>query len=284
MNVKLGDCFKLLKKIPDCSVDCIITDPPYFLDKLSHEWDYTNKTNSNVIKNIPSCMKYKKEQSKNLEEYMYEFSKICFRILKPGGFLISFSAPRLYHGLATGIEKGGFEIRNQLCWKYKLSQGKAMSVKRFIGTLNISNRKKEKLLKKLKCLKTPQPRPLFEPICLAMKPTEGTFLENFVQYGTGLMNCSNGFPTTVIECPKPRGEEKKENGHPTVKPVELMKTLIDTYCPKKGLLIDPFLGSGTTAVACKILNKEKGSQRNFIGFERNKDYMKIIKKRLKSIK
>jgi len=63
--------------------------------------------------------------------------------------------------------------------------------------------------------------------------------------------------------------------HPTIKPLELIKTIIKASSNKEDVVLDPFMGSGTTAVACKQLN------RYFIGFEISKEYCDIANKRLK---
>ncbi len=68
--------------------------------------------------------------------------------------------------------------------------------------------------------------------------------------------------------------EKKRLGHPTQKPVKLFKRIITASSNKGDLVLDPFMGSGTTAVACKQLG------RNFIGFEISNEYCKIANKRL----
>ena len=68
--------------------------------------------------------------------------------------------------------------------------------------------------------------------------------------------------------------EKNIRYHPTQKPVEIMKLLIKNHSKEGDLIIDPFMGSGTTAVACKQLN------RNFIGFEISPEYCEIANKRL----
>lgn len=65
--------------------------------------------------------------------------------------------------------------------------------------------------------------------------------------------------------------------HPTQKPIKLMKWCIDKYSDENMTILDPFLGSGTTAVACKQLN------RNFIGIEISPEYCKIAEERLKNL-
>jgi site-specific DNA-methyltransferase (adenine-specific) len=67
---------------------------------------------------------------------------------------------------------------------------------------------------------------------------------------------------------------KRKNIHPTVKPVELMGYLIELGCPPKGIVLDPFLGSGTTCVAAKKLNRQ------YIGIEIDAGYHKLAKSRV----
>lgn len=68
-----------------------------------------------------------------------------------------------------------------------------------------------------------------------------------------------------------------KNNHPTVKPVALMEYLITMVTPKDGTVLDPFMGSGSTGVACKNLN------RNFMGIELNEEYLEIAKNRIENI-
>jgi site-specific DNA-methyltransferase (adenine-specific) len=79
----------------------------------------------------------------------------------------------------------------------------------------------------------------------------------------------NGFSSSISDTKNPRG-----NIHPTVKPVALMKYLIRLVTPKGGVVLDPFLGSGTTAVAAI----EEGVE--WIGCEREPEYVEIIKARV----
>ena len=67
------------------------------------------------------------------------------------------------------------------------------------------------------------------------------------------------------------------NEHPTVKSLKLMEYLVKLVTPPKGICLDPFLGSGTTAIACKRLKF------NFIGIEKEKDYCEIAKRRIASV-
>lgn len=283
MDIRQGDCFDLIESLKDNSIDCIITDPPYFLHKLDTKWEVNGNNTSKVITKLPSMMRFDSKQGKNFEDFMYRLSEMCMRKLKPGGFFLAFSSPRLYHGLARGMERAGFEIRDQLCWKYKTSQAKAARQTSVITKDKImSVDEKKKLILQLENYRTPQARPLFEPICLAMKPVEGRFIDNWMKWKTGLMYVPPGepVPATVLSFSKPNREERSGNPHPTVKPVALMEYLIRIYCPPQGRLLDPFLGSGTTAVAAKNVNGRYSTKIKMIGFEKNSDYIKIINSRI----
>ncbi|MCY4643243.1 MAG: DNA methyltransferase, partial [Bacteriovoracales bacterium] len=86
------DCLKGLKKIPSASIDSIVTDPPYGISILSEKWD----------KAMPKTAIWKE----------------CFRVLKPGGYILAFSSAGLYHHLAIAMEEIGFETQNMVVWLY----------------------------------------------------------------------------------------------------------------------------------------------------------------------
>jgi len=84
-----------------------------------------------------------------------------------------------------------------------------------------------------------------------------------------------GVPHSTQQTPNRLYPQK--NVHPTVKPVELMGYLIELGCPKEGVVLDPYVGSGTTCLAAKKL------RRKYIGIEINPEYVEIAKARLRAI-
>lgn len=90
--IQHGDALDLLRTMPTSSVDSIVTDPPYGLDFMGKSWDKT----------LP-----------NPEIWVQ-----CRRVLKPGGHMVAFGAPRLYHRLGCQIEDAGFELRDLLMWLF----------------------------------------------------------------------------------------------------------------------------------------------------------------------
>ena len=92
-------------------------------------------------------MKYDKRQVKNLYIYYTNLSKILIHKIKPGGFFLSFSSPRLYHAIAMGCEEGGFEVRDMLNWVYTQSMPKGMSVSHIIKkNKTLTDKEKEEMI------------------------------------------------------------------------------------------------------------------------------------------
>jgi site-specific DNA-methyltransferase (adenine-specific) len=296
-----ADSLKFLPKLKENSIDAVITDPPYFLDKLDDNWNCKQvaekKDYCHVIKSLPAGMKFDREQGKKFYEWYLKISKELFRVIKPGGFFFSFSSPRLYHRMACAVDDAGFEIRDSFIWLYTQNQAKAMSLNHFIDKMRVSDFEKNVLKNKLNGWKTPQIKSCFEPISMAQKPTDGTYLENMQKHEVGLLNTNlkigeNMYPANVVSTqqmhsiidkafllPKPAKKEKGEyNDHKTVKPVEICEYLIELSAFKKdAVILDPFVGSGTTVLAAKKMHK------NYIGIDLNKDYTKIAEKRLKEL-
>ncbi len=299
-RIILGDALKVLSIIKDNSIDIVLTDPPYFLDKLDNNWEYKkveNTKNQYAIKSLPAGMKFDKKQGQKFYKWYLEISQQIYRVLKPGGFFFSFSSPRLYHRMASAVDDAGLEIRDCFLWLYTQNQAKAMSVNHFIDKMEISEKEKNKLKKKFAGWKTPQLKSCFEPIVMSQKPADGTYLNNIIKNDIGLINTNikvgdNMFPANVLTIDniseiidktflvgKPTKKEKGDfNNHKTVKPLEICEHIIKlTAFHKKAVILDPFVGSGTTAVAAKKLGL------NYIGIDINPKYVKLAKKRLKAL-
>lgn len=295
-----NDCMVELNKLKDNSIDCVITDPPYFIDKLDNTWS-SNQVNNDIknshITHLPKGMKFDKSQVKNLYDFYLELSKLLFKKMKPGAYFLSFSSPRLYHAIAMSCEIAGFEIRDMINWTYTQSMPKGMSVTHIIEKMKLTEQEKIHLIEEYKDYKTPQIRSCFEPICVAMKPIgKLTFIQNELQFKTGLLDFSqkvgidhDRVPANIITTEeyiesydknflvsKPSKNEKGENNtHITVKPLALIEHLIKLFSKKGSLVVDPFLGSGTTALACK------NTDRKCLGIELNNEYYKICLDRCK---
>ena len=275
------DCRTALPKLKDHSVDLVVTDPPYFIDGMDNDWDRTKldqrRDHAGVIGSLPVGMKFDPAQGHAFQAFMTTVAAQCFRILKPGGFFVCFSQARLYHRLAVATESAGFEIRDMLVWQRE-GQAKAFSQDHFIRKQyesgKITRVQAERMITKLGGRKTPQLKPQMEPMVLAQKPREGTFLNNWLTWGVGLMDTTQTldgkFPGTVMKVPKPNKVERGVgNTHLTVKPVTLIAHIIQLFTTPGQVVLDPFMGSGSHGVAALQTGRQ------FIGIELEQSYVDI---------
>ncbi|XP_060085216.1 type II methyltransferase M.HindIII-like [Ylistrum balloti] len=179
--------------------------------------------------------------------------------------------------MTVASEDAGFWIKDMLAWHYtKRAQAKAFTLDHFIDKKPIPQKEKERLKNKINGRKTPQLKPAFEPLMLAQKPLEGTFINNFDKWAVGLIDTSitmdGHFPSNVLKVEKT--EKKDKHGHPTQKPVALLEHLIKIFTQEGQTVLDPFIGSGSTAVACYK------SKRKVIGYELESKYTSIARERI----
>ena len=275
-----GDCRKVLAHIDTESVHMALTDPPYFLDGLDDNWRKGNGGNRGTgsVGGLPVGMKFNPAQGRKLQEFMEPIAADILRILKPGAFALVFSAPRLLHRMAIAFENAGFEMRDVYAWHFtKRAQFKAFSMDHFIKKRNDLNKSEKKsILKTLAGRKTPQLRPQFEAILCMQRPRQGTFVDNWLQHETGLIDAGQTLkgkvPSTIMTVEK----DNKLNSHLTPKPMLICEHLIRLFTKPGQTVIDPFLGSGTTCVAAYK------TKRHSIGIDVNPDYIEIAKQRLKT--
>jgi site-specific DNA-methyltransferase (adenine-specific) len=299
----LKECYGLTE-LSDNSVDTIVTDPPYGI-KLE-EWD--------------------KMPNKSIWQD-------CFRVLKPGGFLLCFSSIQFQHLFTQQILEAGFEFQDVLLWTYLNGRvppinvdqqiDKSLSLDReIIGEYKYiqgspNSKKKSSYTKKSTKTKSVNPissawtgfgtglKTAYEPIIMVQKPLEGTLPENILKYGLGAVNIdATRIPYDKNESgvghnPHPKGRvmsniiqtepfgdyqkfffvgkvrdgKKTGNFHPTKKPVELMKCLITLVSKPGQIVVDPFLGSGSTGIAALELDRE------FIGYENKEEFYKLSEER-----
>lgn len=280
--VQAKDCREIMPVMKSNSVSLVVTDPPYFIDGMGDEWDHgalaRRMRGHGVVKSLPIGMKFDRSQGARLQKFMRPIADEWLRIIRPGGFALCFSQNRLVHHAAMAIEDAGFEIRDILAWRYE-GQAKAFSQEHFIRKRNIPRSEKDRLIAKLGGRKTPQLKPQCEMIVMAQVPRDGTFVDNWDRWETGLIDPSSPviepdrFPGTVIPAKKPR----ERHGHMTTKPVDLLRHLIRLFSPEGSVVFDPFAGSGSTGVAARM------ESRKFIGAEIDKRMARTAEKRIGDI-
>lgn len=184
-----GDCREVLRRLSSDSVDSFVTDPPYGIEFMTKAWD----------RQVPS------------PDYWTE----ALRVLKPGGHLVSFGAPRIYHRLACSIEDAGFELRDSLMWLYgsgfPKSHNLAPAIDKRLGAMGHRGAAFNHAGDGAQDMRgntpgamgphegiTPEAqqwagwgtalKPAYEPIVLARKPFKGAVAANVLEHGTGALN------------------------------------------------------------------------------------------------
>lgn len=237
------DCLKFLSKLDDKSVNLIITDPPY--NVTNNDWD-------------------KKGTKKEFMDWNNKWLKECHRVLKDNGSIYVFLNWKYVADLKLLMDNY-FKIQNWIIW-FHPSRG--CNLKKFTPS-------HQDLLFYTKCDEY-----IFNEETILI-PYEDSTLERAKYKGGGgeYINKRNGkIPFDVWIRPQLRGNSNiylNKLEHPTQKPLDIIQRCVLASSNKGDLVLDIFMGSGTTAVA----SKHKG--RNFIGCEINKEYVDIINERLK---
>ena len=263
-----GDCLKKLGELQSAYVDAIITDPPYGLSFMGKKWDYE----------VPSI----------------DIWQECLRVLKPGGHLLSFSSARTYHRMACNVEDAGFEIRDQIMWVYGSGFPKGKTQLKPSHEPIVMARKdgKKQELRIDDCRvgknggcklneESKKGKAGLSGAFVGLNGNRSPQIEGLGRWPANLIHDGNinieSF-NRFFYCAKASNSDRgKGNNHPTVKPIDLMRYLIRLVCPVGSVVLDPFMGSGTTGKAAL----EEGME--FIGIEQSAEYMDISKKRLTNV-
>lgn len=117
-----GDSFEVLDTLEEKSIDAIVTDPPYGLTSITKRFGKEDSAPAKESKDGSFARLSKGFMGKTWDgtgiEHNVEFWKKCFKVLKPGGYLLAFGGTRTFHRIACAIEDAGFEIRDTLMWLY----------------------------------------------------------------------------------------------------------------------------------------------------------------------
>lgn len=224
-----------MKKIPDNSVDCIITDPPYNLGQFMH------KRNTNLVKMRANQFAYAGWDNFEYEDWersMVAFLKECSRILKKKGALIVFMAVIKVADIIRFAQETELYYKTTGVWHKTNPMPRNMNIQ-FINSTE--------------CW-----------LYFVNKGTSGTF-------NNGGKPIHDFIESSV--CPN---SEKKQGKHPTQKPLKVLSQLIEFVTNSNDIILDPFMGSGSTCIAAQRLN------RRYIGIELNEEYYNIAKRRMEN--
>ncbi len=272
------DCKKHLSHLDNESIDLFISDIPYGISL--DEWDVLhNNTNSALLGQSPAQIgksgfkrrgkpingwsSSDRNIGREYQEWCYSWSTLLFPKMKEGASLFVFGARRTLHRAINAFEDSGFLLRDVLAWKKPSAHHRAQSISNILRKRGL-----EKEAEEWEGWRLGNLAPIYEPIAWFFKPYKVTITDNVLKYNVGAINVEvckihGSNPINLLEF----GFEKNENRiHEAQKPLILIEFLIKLTTKENQIVLDPFMGSGTTAIASKELNRQ------FIGFEINKNY------------
>ena len=238
-----GDSFVELKKIKTGTVDMIFADPPYFLSNDG----ITCKSGKMVSVNKGSWDKISGVNEKY--KFNRKWIRLCKRVLKRNGSIwISGTLHNIY-SIGMALEQEGFKIINNITWQ-KTNPPPNLACRCFTHST--------------------------ETILWAQKDDKKA--KHYFNYD--LMKELNGGKQMkdVWTGSLTKRSEKKEGKHPTQKPEYLLERIILASTQRDDVILDPFMGSGTTGVVARRLGRQ------FIGIENNEEYYEIAKRRIENEK
>lgn len=268
-----ADCFDWLGKLPDNSIDAIVTDPPYGVKEYEIEeiermhnggtgiWRLPPAYDGNVRSPLPRFTALTVPEREVLHRFFRQWAEAVLPALKPGAHVLIACNAFMSQLVFSSLIEGGLEFRTEII--------------RLVQTLRGGDRPKlgEKEFPDTCSL----PRGGYEPWGLFRKPLPRgmTVRECLREWGTGgLRRKPDGNPFfDVIPSERTPQRERKIADHPSLKPQSLMRQLVYAALPLgKGVVADPFMGSGSTVAAALAVGYAA------VGIERHADYYEIAKK------
>jgi DNA modification methylase len=235
-KVYLGDCLQILNGIPDNSIDLIFADPPF---NIGIKYDIHNDK-----------MPY--------DEY-YQWSekwiKECYRILKSNGSIYIAIGDEFAAEINIILKRTGFYFRNWIIWYYTFGQNQRKKFNRSHIHILYFTKDKENFIFNDKDIRIPSARQMI--------------------YNDKRAHPLGKVPDDVWQFPRVCGTFKARIGnHPCQMPENLLELIIKASSNEQNIVLDPFGGTGTTAVVAKKLN------RHYITMDISPEYYNIIIKRI----
>lgn len=246
-----GDALKILKSIPNHSIDHCVTDPPYNISGYDHKKKIGWLQSNGIWAKEKNFSKIDAQWDKFSDNDYLSFTKDWIseivRVLKPNGNIIIFGSYHNIYQIGSILQSLDRKLINSIVW-YKRN-----------AFPNVTQR--------MLCEST-------EHIIWAVNETKKN-AKNWTFNYKKLKELNGGVQMrNMWDIPSTPTSEKKHGKHPSQKPIKLIKRLVTGLSNKNQVIIDPFMGSGTIPLVAKLLG------RKFVGIDNNKNYCKIAVKRL----
>jgi site-specific DNA-methyltransferase (adenine-specific) len=262
------DCFEWLGRQQDNSIHAVVTDPPYGLHEYTPEQQTKLRNGKGGVWRIPPNFDGSKRsplprfttltpnQLEELREFFRRFGRALLLKLTPGANVVVASNPLLSHIVSDGLSESGLERRGELV--------------RLVMTLRGGDRPKaaHEEFSQVSVM----PRSMWEPWLIYRKPLEGRARDNLRKWRTGGFrrpSLQRPFGDVIRSSPT-RREERLLAPHPSLKPQSFLRPLVRGVLPLgRGIVLDPFAGSGSTLAAAEAVGYRS------IGLENDPHYFEM---------
>lgn len=243
-----GNLFDIIDKFPKEFVDLVIIDPPYNLSKDFNGYKFKSLSNEEYL------------------EYLRSWFPKVVSVLKPNGSLYLCGDWKCTAALQQVMEEN-LTVMNRITWQREKGRGAKSNWKNAMEDIWFGVKNPRDYYFDVDSVK--MKRKVIAPYKVDGKPKDWEETEN----GNFRITYPSNFWDDISV---PYWSMPENTDHPTQKPEKLIAKLVLASCPPKGIVFDPFLGSGTTSVVAKKLD------RHYIGIEMNEDYAVWAEKRLQN--
>ena len=271
-----GDCLEWLATQPAASIHAVVTDPPYGLVEYTPKEQEKLRLGRGGVWRLPpsfdGCQRAPLPRFTTLtaldltrmERFFRSWGKELGRVLVPGAHVMVASNPLVVQRVTTALVSAGFEPRGQII--------------RLVMTMRGGDRPKN-AHEEFPGVSV-MPRSMWEPWVLVRKPIEGRVQDNLRRWGTGgLRRPSQDHPFgDVIRSHPTRARERSLAPHPSLKPQSFLRQVVRASLPLgKGIVLDPFAGSGSTLAAAEAIGYSS------IGVEIDASYVEVAKSAIRAL-
>lgn len=263
-----GDCLSWFERQPANSLHGVVTDPPYGLLEYSDLEQEKLRSGRGGVWRIPPSFDgakraplprftvLKPTDLDALEQFFTAWATRLLPILVPGANVVVASNPLLSYVVSSALSRAGLERRGEIV--------------RLVMTMRGGDRPKHAHVEFSDV--SVMPRSMWEPWLVFRKPIEGRVQDNLRKWGTGgfrRISSERPFGDVIVSAPT-RATERALAQHPSLKPQAFLRQLVRGVLPLgKGIVLDPFAGSGSTLAACEAVGYES------VGVERDRKYFDL---------
>jgi site-specific DNA-methyltransferase (adenine-specific) len=262
------DCLSWFERQPANSLHAVVTDPPYGLVEYSDLEQEKLRSGRGGVWRIPPSFDGAKRAPlprftvlrptdlDALEQFFTAWATRLLPILVPGANVVVASNPLLSYLVSSALSRAGLERRGEIV--------------RLVMTMRGGDRPKAAHVEFSDV--SVMPRSMWEPWLVFRKPVDGRVQDNLRKWGTGgfrRISSERPFGDVIASAPT-RATERALAQHPSLKPQAFLRQLVRGVLPLgKGVVLDPFAGSGSTLAACEAVGYES------VGVERDRKYFDL---------